>query len=86
MVIVSQEYHLYRVLYLTEKLGIEAVGVCADRRPYRNQELYELREIVARCKDVLYGLKQPRPSVMGNSVMLSGNGDFTAEDRPVAKS
>lgn len=85
VVIVSQEYHLYRALYLAEKLGMDAVGVCADRRPYRNQLVYELRETVARCKDVFYGLKQPKPTVLGDTVALSGNGDFTAEDRPVSK-
>lgn len=86
VVIVSQEYHLYRALYLAEKLGIDAVGVCADRRPYRNQAVYELRETLARCKDVFYGLKQPFSAVLGDTVALSGNGDFTAEDRPVIKS
>ncbi len=84
IVIVSQEYHLYRALYLAEKLGMDAVGICADRRPYRNQLMYELRETVARCKDVFYGLKQPDPTVLGDVVALSGNGDRTEEVRPVA--
>ena len=32
VVIVTQEYHLYRALYLAEQLGIEAYGVSADRK------------------------------------------------------
>jgi len=60
VVIVTQEYHLYRALYVAEKLGVEAFGVSADRRPYVNQWKYSLREIAARCKDVAYALAQPK--------------------------
>ena len=59
VVIITQEYHLYRALYLAEKLGMEAYGVSADRRPYVGQIKYDVREVFARCKDVYYGLTQP---------------------------
>ena len=59
IVIVTQEYHLYRALYIAEKLGMEAYGVSADQRPYAGQFKYDLREIFARCKDVVYALKKP---------------------------
>ena len=51
MIIVTQEYHLYRALYIAEQLGIEAYGVSADIRTYRGQILRDVREIAARCKD-----------------------------------
>lgn len=53
VLIVTQEYHLHRALYIAEKLGIEAYGVSADMRTYRKQLQYDLREILARVKDVL---------------------------------
>ncbi len=59
VVIVTQEYHLYRALYVAEKLGLDAVGVSADLRPYANQPSRDAREVLARCKDVYYALKQP---------------------------
>ena len=34
VVIVTQEYHLYRALWIAEALGLEAVGVSADLRTY----------------------------------------------------
>ena len=34
MVIITQEYHLYRALYIAEKLGIEAYGVASDYHIY----------------------------------------------------
>ena len=54
VLIVTQQYHLYRALYIAEKLGIEAYGVSADLRPYLKQSQYDLREILARVKDVLW--------------------------------
>ena len=54
VLIVTQEYHLYRALYIAEKIGIEAYGISADLRPYRKQLQYDLREILAPLKDVLW--------------------------------
>lgn len=54
VLIVTQEYHLYRALYIAEKLGIEAYGISADLRPYQKQVQYDLREILARLKDVFW--------------------------------
>ena len=59
VVIVTQTYHLYRALYIAEKLGVEAYGVSADLRPYYGQTKRDLREILARCKDVVYAHKRP---------------------------
>lgn len=53
ILIVTQEYHLYRALYIADRMGLDADGVSADLRPYFNQWKYDLREILARCKDVL---------------------------------
>ena len=47
IVIVSQRYHLYRALYVAERLGLDAYGVSADLRPYAGQEAREVREILA---------------------------------------
>jgi len=54
VLIVTQKYHLYRALYIAEKLGIEAYGISADLRTYGKQLKYDLREILARVKDVLW--------------------------------
>ena len=51
IVIVTQEYHLYRALYIANQLGIEAYGVGADPRQYVGAAYRELREILARNKD-----------------------------------
>ncbi len=53
VVIITQKYHLYRALYIAENSGIQAVGVSADLRLYRKQIIYDLREMLARVKDML---------------------------------
>ena len=51
VVVITQEYHLYRALYIADKAGVAAVGVSADLRPYSGQIVRDVREILARVKD-----------------------------------
>lgn len=53
IVIVTQKYHIFRALYIADRLGIEAYGVHSDPRTYSRQDTREIREIAARCKDFL---------------------------------
>ncbi len=77
IVIVSQEYHLHRALYIADALGLEAYGVGADYRRYRGQIGRELREVLARCKDMIYCILKPEPTFLGETIPISGNGDIT---------
>lgn len=77
MVIVTQEYHLYRALYIAEKLGIEAKGVACDRFIYANQRAREIREILARDKDFFYCIFKPLPTYLGEAIPVSGDGNIT---------
>jgi vancomycin permeability regulator SanA len=57
IVIVTQEYHLYRSLYIAEQLGMQAYGVSADARSsYRGMAYRQVREVAARCKDFVLTL------------------------------
>ena len=77
IIIVTQEYHLYRALYIAEKLGIEAYGVGSDYRTYRGQEYREAREILARCKDFVKVIYKPEPTFLGEKIPVSGDGNLT---------
>ena len=50
-VVVTQKYHLYRAVYISEKMGADVIGVPSDPRAYRGQILRSLREYAARIKD-----------------------------------
>ena len=77
IVIVTQEYHLYRALYIANKLGLEAYGAGADPRQYVGATYRELREILARDKDFIKCIFKPKPTYLGDTIPISGNGDVT---------
>ena len=77
IVIVTQQYHLHRALYVAEALGIEAYGVSADLRSYAGQTKRDLREVLARIKDMAYALFKPLPTYLGDPISLDGSGDVT---------
>jgi SanA protein len=47
VVVVTQRYHLPRALYTCQRLGLDAVGYAADRRPYIHLRRYQAREVSA---------------------------------------
>lgn len=79
LVIVTQKYHLHRALYIAEALGIDAVGVSADLRGYAGQFMRDIREIIARGKDVLAVWIGVEPTYLGDAIDLSGDGTVTQE-------
>lgn len=77
IIIVTQEYHLYRALYIAEELGLEAYGVPSDYRTYYNQRMRDTREVLARVKDFIYVLFRAEPVYLGEQIPIWGNGDAT---------
>lgn len=66
LVIVTQDYHLSRALYLAEALGLEAWGVAAEGEDRPGQLYRELREILARDKDFFWAILQPEAAILGD--------------------
>lgn len=80
VVIVTQEYHLYRAVYIAQQLGLDAYGVSADYRVYSGQSARDFREVLARCKDFAMCLFRPEPTYLGDAIPVSGSGDLTNDD------
>ena len=81
VIIVTQEYHLHRALQIARALGLEAYGVSADYRSYTGQLMRDIREIMARNKDVLSTIFLPKPTYLGEKIPISGDGDVTNDDK-----
>ena len=77
IIIVTQEYHLHRALYIAKGLGVEAYGVSSDYRTYVGQTGRNIREILARNKDFFTLKFMPLPKYMGDTIAVDGNGDVT---------
>lgn len=81
IVIVTQEYHLYRAIYIAKSLGLEAYGVPSNPRLYTGQFIRDLREILARDKDFIKCLIKPEPTYLGDIIPVNGDGDVTNDKK-----
>lgn len=80
IIIVTQEYHLYRSIYIAEQLGLEAYGVSSNYRRYRNQDKMNTREVLARVKDVFSCIFWPEPTYLGETIPVWGDGNLTNDE------
>ena len=51
IIAVTQEYHLYRAMYIARDLGMDVKGASADLDIYSGQLYRDIREVLARVKD-----------------------------------
>lgn len=79
VIIVTQEYHLMRAVFIARELGLEAYGVSADKRNYgKVMNMYTLREMAARNKDFLMvKVLQQKPTYLGEPIPVTGDGRAT---------
>lgn len=80
IIIVTQEYHLYRAIYIARQLGLDAYGVSSDYHTYGGQTMRDIREIMARVKDFGSTIFKPEPTFLGEAIPVSGNGDITNDE------
>lgn len=63
-IIVTQRFHLPRALFLCGELGMDVVGVSADKQTYKKQSSFEFREFFASVKAFIdIYIRAPRPPV-----------------------
>lgn len=80
IIIVTQEYHLYRALYIAELFGLDAYGVSSDFNIYAGQSARELREVLARVKDFGTSIIKPKPTYLGEVIPIWGDGNLTNDE------
>ena len=79
MVIVTQNFHLFRALYLADKLGIEAVGSKAEDVPESMVMVKnEIREVLSRDKNFIKAILKPESKYLGDKISLDGDSSVTA--------
>lgn len=71
-ILVTQAFHLPRALFLCNSLGVETVGVSADRSVYHPRSLAwsEQREVPALLVALLDALLQRPPPVLGAAIPI----------------
>lgn len=83
IIIVTQEYHLMRAVFIARELGIEAYGVASDIHDYGPvMGQYKIREIAARNKDFLWAkFIKPKPTYLGETIPVFGDGKVTDDKK-----
>ncbi|MBR1816028.1 MAG: YdcF family protein [Lachnospiraceae bacterium] len=77
VVIITQRYHLYRSIYVAERLGMDAYGMAAEDVRYHGQTKRDIREIIAVNKDFIWSLFKFKPTFLGEKIPLNQSGDVT---------
>lgn len=77
ILIVTQEYHLYRAVYDARALGLDAYGTVSMPRTYQGQLYRDIREVLARDKDFFYAIFKPEPKYLGEAIPVQGDGNLT---------
>ena len=73
MIVVTQKYHLFRALYLAEKMGYDVLGAASDQELYAGQFARELREVAARNKD-FFRVRTGAGAMGGEEIPITGDG------------
>lgn len=80
IIVVTQQYHLYRAMYIAQAMDMEVYGVAADYRKYSGQFSRDIREVLARVKDFGMTIFWPEPTYLGEAIPISGNGELTHDE------
>jgi SanA protein len=70
-VLVTQQFHLPRALYIANQLGVEAIGMAGTLRPPLQVDYQSLRELAAEFKAVYNIRLFPPPGIEANPLQLS---------------
>jgi SanA protein len=77
--IVTQDFHLPRAVWLARQAGLTAHGVSADLHGYgRQEQLSQIREVLARVKAVADVATGAEPQFLGPAIPISGDGRASA--------
>ncbi len=68
-ILVTQAFHLPRALFTCNQIGVDSIGVAADRRLYRAASWYSIREVAATLVALFDVIKQD-PPVLGTTTSL----------------
>lgn len=81
IVAVTQEYHLFRAVYIGKKLGMETLGVTSDLDTYVNMRYYTFREYLARNKAFLdTEILHRAPKYEGGIIPIQTSSGLDTED------
>ncbi len=76
LIIVTQEFHIYRAVYLARKLGLDAIGFSLSESRYSKglQLNWDIRECLARVKAFFEIILDSEPKFLGVKIPIEADG------------
>ena len=71
-IIVTQQFHLPRALYIARKMNLDYVGYTGDKRVYAHQDYNAKREFLANIKAYLELAFRQEPTYLGDKIPIEG--------------
>jgi SanA protein len=72
-IVITQEFHLPRAVYLGNKLGLDVQGYVADKRTYARNDNYKRREWLANIKAWIELNIEQQPTFSGRQIPINGD-------------
>ena len=81
-IIVTQDFHINRAVYIANELGIDAVGyaVNEDRFPASVKLKWRVRETLSRVKAFIDTTIQSKPKYLGHTIPITGDGRLSWDE------
>ncbi len=73
LIIVTQEFHLPRALYIAGKIGLKPKGLKADIQNYPKLNYFKMREFLAKIKSFFEVLLNINPRFQGPEIPITGD-------------
>ncbi|WP_316769018.1 vancomycin high temperature exclusion protein [Pedobacter frigiditerrae] len=78
-VLVSQQYHLNRCIYIGDRLGVKSYGYSANQGIYPGYKYYTFREKLSITKAVFDVMRNRKPKYLGETVDVNGASNYAKE-------
>lgn len=79
-IIVTQEFHLARSVYIARSKGIKAYGIKADNRHYAALRSLKIREVFARVKAFMEVTINKKPKYLGEQIPITGDSKLSYDE------
>lgn len=76
-IVVTQKFHMPRVIYIGKKLNLNIFGYPADLRVYRNATKNAAREYLACVKAYFNIIINSKPKFLGPTIPITGTGQLS---------
>ncbi|WP_136668880.1 vancomycin high temperature exclusion protein [Flavobacterium sp. H122] len=80
-ILVSQQYHLNRAIYIGNKLGIQSLGYSANNGTYKGYNYVRFREYFSIFKSVIDVIRNREPHFSGTEISINGHSNYSKEDK-----